>query len=59
MISVSDEVKLRAEMARDLYIMNINKGKSYTMGNQEHASWMANCIVDDAIKKSLNIELSK
>ena len=55
MISVSDEIKLRADIATQLTKNYDNIKRNYTVGNWNVAIERANEIVDDAIKSSLNI----
>lgn len=55
MISISDEIKLRAEVTIQV-LKSIPQGTRYDMGNTEWANLKANRIVDHAIKKSLNFK---
>lgn len=55
MISVSDEIKLRAEIALKLTVNYNNTDCRYSDGNSVMAMDRANFIVDEAIKASLKL----
>lgn len=55
MISVSDEIKLRAEIAVELIKSYLNKGEDIG-DSTEMSVTHSDFIVDNAIKKSLGIE---